>query len=117
MVAGLAEASLLKGLVAGMLGLVVTLLGTDPVMGGKRLTLGLETIEGGIDFLPVLIGVFAFAQVMTDVEKMGALRSAADRAAEIGVGVISQLKVLGEILGRPLLLLWSSLIGVWIGVL
>jgi len=30
---------------------------------------------------------------------------------------VSQLKVIGEILSRPFLLLWSSLIGVWIGVL
>src|SRR3989338_3515489 len=38
MVAGLAEASLLKGLLAGMLGLVVTVLGNDPMMGAPRLT-------------------------------------------------------------------------------
>jgi putative tricarboxylic transport membrane protein len=30
---------------------------------------------------------------------------------------VSQLKVIGEILSRPFLLLWSSLVGVWIGVL
>src|SRR5512134_1080303 len=62
MVAGLVEASLLKGLIAGALGLIVTVLGTDPVMGQERLSLGIPFIKGGIDFLPVLIGVFAFAQ-------------------------------------------------------
>jgi putative tricarboxylic transport membrane protein len=62
MVAGLAEASLLKGLLSGCLGLIVTILGTDPVMGQDRLTLGIPFIKGGIDFLPVLIGVFAFSQ-------------------------------------------------------
>jgi putative tricarboxylic transport membrane protein len=44
MVAGLAEASLLKGLVSGCLGLMVTVLGTDPVMGQDRLTLGIGFI-------------------------------------------------------------------------
>ena len=63
MVAGLAEASLLKGLLSGCLGLVVTVLGTDPVMGQDRLTLGIPFVRGGIDFLPVLIGVFAFSQI------------------------------------------------------
>ena len=44
MVAGLVESSLAKGLVAGGLGLIVTILGNDPVMGQKRLTLGLPML-------------------------------------------------------------------------
>lgn len=61
MVAGLTEASLVKGLAAGAIGLILTALGNDPVLGKPRLTLGIEFIEGGVPFLPVLIGVFAFA--------------------------------------------------------
>lgn len=117
MVAGLVESSLLKGLVAGALGLVVTILGNDPVMGRERLTLGISLLEGGIEFLPVLIGVFAFAQIMSEVERMGGSRKAVD-AVDAGASLaISHLKVLGEILSRPFLLLWSSLVGVLIGVL
>jgi putative tricarboxylic transport membrane protein len=117
MVAGLVESSLAKGLVSGGLGLIVTILGNDPVMGQKRLTLGIPVLEGGIDFLPVLIGVFAFAQIMTEVERMGGaqkLGGAIDRSLSLAV---SHGKVIGEILGRPVLLLWSSLVGVLIGVL
>ena len=117
MVAGLVESSLLKGLIAGMLGLVVTVLGNDPMMGAPRLTFGIPLLEGGVEFLPVLIGVFAFAQIMSDVEKMGGaqkLVQAVDAAAGLAV---SQLKVIWEVLSRPFLLLWVSIIGVWIGVL
>jgi len=117
MVAGLAEASLLKGLLAGMIGLVVTVLGTDPMMGAPRLTLGIEFLEGGIAFLPVLIGVFAFAQIMADVEKIGGARGAAQAVDATAKLTVSHLKLLGELVRRPFLLLWSSLIGVWIGVL
>ncbi len=117
MVAGLVEASLLKGLVAGALGMIVTILGNDPVMGQKRLTLGIPALEGGIDFLPVLIGVFAFAQIMSEVERMGGGRKAAE-AVDHGVKiVVSHLKIIGEIVGRPFLLLWSTFIGLAIGVL
>jgi len=117
MVAGLVEASLLKGLVAGCLGLVVTILGSDPVMGKERLTLGIPALEGGVQFLPVLIGVFAFAQIMGDIEKLRAV-TVAERAALRALSLAaSQLKVLWEILSRPFLLLWSSFIGVVIGVL
>ena len=117
MVAGLVESSLLKGLLAGMLGLVVTVLGNDPMMGAPRLTLGIGFVEGGIAFLPVLIGVFAFAQIMSDVEKIRGLREAGQAVAAVASLAVSHVKVLRDILTRPVLLLWSSIVGVWIGVL
>jgi putative tricarboxylic transport membrane protein len=116
MVAGLTGASITKGLLAGAIGLVVTIMGNDPVMGRSRLTLGIPFLEGGIPFLPVLIGVFAFAQIMSDLEKMG-------RARDPSIGfvapkiVVSHLKVIWEIVSRPFTLLWTSFIGVLIGVL
>ena len=114
MVAGLVEASLLKGLLSGCLGLIVTVLGADPVMGQERLTLGVDFIKGGIDFLPVLIGVFAFAQIMGEIERPdGASRTQAV-ATRIAV---SHLKVIWEIVSRPFQLLWFAFIGVLIGVL
>jgi putative tricarboxylic transport membrane protein len=116
MVAGLAETSLVKGLIAGALGCVVTILGSDPVMGQERLTLGVPFFKGGIDFLPVLIGVFAFAQIMTELERGAGAPSAAavSRAANLAV---RQAKVIWEVLSRPAQLLWCSFIGVLIGVL
>jgi putative tricarboxylic transport membrane protein len=115
MVAGLVEASLLKGLVAGALGLIVTVLGSDPVMGQERLTLGIPFLKGGIDFLPVLIGVFAFAQVMGEIERPGSETSKnLGYAANLAV---SHAKVVWEILSRPFQLLWVAFIGLVIGVL
>jgi putative tricarboxylic transport membrane protein len=117
MVAGLAEASLLKGLVAGCLGLIVTVLGTDPVMGQARLTLGIPFVKGGIDFLPVLIGVFAFSQVMGEIERRGAADQVAGAAGRVVHLAVSHGKVLWEILSRPFQLVWYAFIGVLIGVL
>jgi putative tricarboxylic transport membrane protein len=117
MVAGLVEASLAKGLAAGALGLVVTILGNDPVMGQERLTLGIPFLRGGIDFLPVLIGVFAFSQVMTEVERMGGAAQAAARAERAVALAVSHVRVLWEIVARPFQLLWFAFVGVVIGVL
>ncbi len=47
MVAGLTGSSIIKGLLSGALGLVVTIMGNDPVLGAKRLTLGIGFLEGG----------------------------------------------------------------------
>src|SRR5262247_2121466 len=71
MVAGLTEASLVKGLLSTAIGLLITVIGTDPIASVPRFTFGSEFIGGGFPFLPVLIGIFAFAQIMTDIEKLG----------------------------------------------
>jgi putative tricarboxylic transport membrane protein len=117
MVAGLVETSLVKALVSGFIGLIVTVLGNDPMLGAPRLTLGIPFLEGGIPFLPVLIGVFAFAQIMSEVEKSGGAGAMTQPANSDANLKVSQLKVIWEILSRPFLLVWSAIIGVWIGVL
>jgi putative tricarboxylic transport membrane protein len=116
MVAGLVESSLAKGLLSGAIGCVVTILGNDPVMGQPRLTLGIAWLEGGVPFLPVLIGVFAFAQIMSDIERMGLAKTSDTLDAGVKLAV-SHLSVLWDILSRPFLLLWSTFIGLVIGVL
>jgi putative tricarboxylic transport membrane protein len=86
-------------------------------MGQERLTLGIPVLRGGIDFLPVLIGVFAFSQVMTEVERMGGAARAAgqvDRALSLAV---SHARVIWEIVSRPFQLAWYAFVGVLIGVL
>jgi putative tricarboxylic transport membrane protein len=117
MVAGLTGASITKGLLSGAIGLVVTVMGNDPVFGAPRLTLGIPFLEGGIPFLPVLIGVFAFAQIMSEVERMRVAHADPTATFVAPKLVVSHAKVVWEILSRPFLLLWTSFIGVLIGVL
>jgi putative tricarboxylic transport membrane protein len=115
MVAGLTEASLLKGLLSGTIGLVITVIGTDPIMAVPRFTFGSDFLQSGFQFLPVLIGIFAFAQIMTDLERIAAgTRPDSIDAPNLEV---SHLSVIWEILSRPVLLLWSTIIGLLIGVL
>jgi len=116
MVAGLVGRSVTKGLLSGAIGLVVTIVGPDPVMGVQRFTMNIHQLEGGFPFLPVLIGVFAFAQLMPDVETIGTGAQAAFTPNKINLRV-SHLAVLWDILCRPFMLLWVTFIGVVIGVL
>ncbi|PWB65605.1 MAG: hypothetical protein C3F17_03505 [Bradyrhizobiaceae bacterium] len=118
MVAGLTEGSMVKGLISTGIGLLITVIGTDPITSVPRFTFGSEFVRAGFPFLPVLIGVFAFAQIMTDVEKLGRPGTRAAAAARASASLrVSQLKVLGEILSRPFLLVWSTVVGIAIGVL
>ncbi|MGH6816207.1 MAG: tripartite tricarboxylate transporter permease, partial [Hyphomicrobiaceae bacterium] len=114
MVAGLAEASLLKSLIAAAIGLTITVIGTDPITSVPRFTFGSQFIGGGFPFLPVLIGIFAFAQIMTDIEKIHHPKAAAAKAK---LERFSHLKINWEIVRQPFLLLWSTIVGLIIGIL
>jgi putative tricarboxylic transport membrane protein len=117
MVAGLAGGSLVKGLISTAIGLMITVVGTDPIGGVQRFTFGSDFMAGGFPFLPVLIGIFAFAQIMTDVERMRQPPAPGALAAVTPNLSVAHIKVIGEILGRPFLFLWSVIVGILIGVL
>lgn len=65
--ASLSDGALIKGLISGVFGLVVAAVGEDAINGAERLTFGIENLGSGFDFLPVLIGLFAFSQLLTDM--------------------------------------------------
>jgi putative tricarboxylic transport membrane protein len=115
-VASLSEQSLLKGLISGVIGLLTTTIGSDPVMGVPRLHFGTDFLRSGFPFLPVLIGIFAFSQLMKDVEQMDPEGKGQVLGGHVDLRV-NHLKVIGEILRQPWNLVWSTLIGLWIGVL
>ncbi|WP_205749044.1 tripartite tricarboxylate transporter permease [Frigidibacter oleivorans] len=58
------KGTMLKGLIAGVLGMLVAIPGIDPSSGRLRLTGGQHWLESGFDILPVLVGVFAISQVI-----------------------------------------------------
>jgi putative tricarboxylic transport membrane protein len=69
MVVLLAGSSLLKALLAMLLGLWIAGMGTDPFSSVSRFTFGRMELLSGIDFVVVAIGVFALGEVLCNVEK------------------------------------------------
>jgi len=67
--ASLGSGSAVKALIAAMLGLMIALVGIDPILGVARLTFGEVRLLEGIDFLPVAIGVFGVAEVLVSLER------------------------------------------------
>ncbi|HDQ14038.1 MAG TPA: C4-dicarboxylate ABC transporter permease [Sediminispirochaeta sp.] len=58
------QKSMIKGLLSGALGLVFMTVGLDPIMGMPRFTFNIVELQSGINFLPVMIGLFAIPQVI-----------------------------------------------------
>ena len=64
-ICGLAERSILRGLVAGVLGLLMMTIGLDELDGVGRLTFGTIQLQQGINVLVAMIALFAVPQVIT----------------------------------------------------
>ena len=56
-----------KGLIAGFFGLLISTVGIDLIFGSPRYTFGSWNLMGGLSMLPVLVGIFAMAQVFSEV--------------------------------------------------
>jgi putative tricarboxylic transport membrane protein len=59
--------SMVKGLISGFMGLFLSTVGVDIISGNLRFTFGVVKLMAGFNILPVLIGVFALAQVFIDL--------------------------------------------------
>jgi putative tricarboxylic transport membrane protein len=68
-IVSVSEGSLLKGLMAGMIGLFLSSVGGDPITGEARFTFGQFQLLAGFDLLAVVIGVFALSEVLVRATK------------------------------------------------
>ena len=106
--------SVLKGLISTLAGILVAMIGTDPMEGVARLSFGSLQMQSGLTLVSLLIGMFVLAELAIQAEK-------AARAE--GTSVISKLVPGGDRLTMPEfqrilpVILRSSAIGAVIGVL
>ena len=70
MVAILSSGNMLLGLLAGLFGLMFTLVGMAPIDGTARFTFGSSNLMAGFDTLPTLIGIFAISDILCTAESM-----------------------------------------------
>ena len=75
-ICGLAERSLLRGLVAGVLGLMIMIIGLDELDGVGRLTFGTVQLQQGVNMLVAMIALFAVPQVITTFIEYGRVERA-----------------------------------------
>jgi putative tricarboxylic transport membrane protein len=69
LVISLSGRALLKGVISMSLGLMAALIGQDPLTGAARFTFGTSTLNAGVDFISVIVGLFAISEVMINVEQ------------------------------------------------
>ncbi len=108
----LGEKSMARGLIAGGLGVFLALFGYDRVAGVPRFWLGFDYLLDGVRLVPLVLGLFAIPEILDlALGYRGAEggERRADRLAQI-------LRGMRAVIERPYLLIKSSLIGVFIGI-
>ncbi|WP_418282899.1 tripartite tricarboxylate transporter permease [Halorubrum sp. DTA98] len=109
MITVVAEGSMIKGLVAGAAGLLITTIGIAPNSPELRYTFGSLGLYDGIDFIAALIGMFAVAEMLKLAGQEGGI---ADQEIDLSGSVFSGVK---ETFTHPVTLVKSGYIGMLIG--
>jgi len=74
LVAALTMGQVARGIAAAALGIMLAMIGRDPITGSQRLTFGLPELSGGIGLIPLLVGVFAVSEIMVQIGRLWASR-------------------------------------------
>jgi len=109
-IGNLSEGSFIKAILAGLVGLLLSTVGMDPVHGIPRFTFGSMNLLSGIGLIPSLIGFFGLAEVIVQMR----IPSHKQIISKQLGSVVPKLKTF---LNMIPLIIRSSFIGAWIGAL
>ncbi len=111
-IATLSQGSVVKGLLAGAVGLVLSAVGMAPIGGDVRLTFGFYEMQAGIELIVALIGFFCLPEILSSV-------IGRRQAKYTSSSVKPKLSVIGEVIvdlfRQPVLMIRSSIIGAVVG--
>lgn len=104
--------NIVKTLISGLIGLWLATIGMDPMMGLARFTWGNSTLLGGVEMIPVMIGMFAVTEVLKQTLKPRKVDN-----AEKGTGVKTAFPSIREFLSIKWVMIRSAILGTIVGIL
>lgn len=110
-VVSVSSSSLVKGLIAGVMGVLLTAIGPDPINSLPRYTFGIYQLEVGFDLTASLLGLLAISQVLLEA------RTRESPYVYQPEEMKNFLPSLGELAASTVNFIRSTLIGVFIGAL
>lgn len=67
MMIAVSGSDIIKGLIVGVAGIMLSCIGLDPILSVKRFTMGQTSLLAGISFIPVMIGMFGIGEVLFQI--------------------------------------------------
>lgn len=105
--------ALLRGFLAGLLGLLFAMVGEDPQAGIQRFTFGQLYLWSGLDLVPVLVGLFAVPEIV-DLAVRGTSIAGELPRGDLSRGVWTGIR---DTFRHFWLTVWCSLVGTFIGIM
>ncbi len=68
LVIGLMGKSVMRGLISALIGLNLAFIGQDPVSGITRFSFGITELNSGLDFVPIVMGLFGISDILLSLE-------------------------------------------------
>jgi len=113
MICGLCGDSLLKGMIAGTLGLMVMTIGIDDIEGVQRMTFGIINLQQGVNLLVAMIGLFAIPFVIEAFSDWSPDQPRRTRVAKVR----AELPRLRLLISKAWLMVRCSVLGTSIGAI
>ena len=112
LVVALSDGNVFKGIAAALIGVLFSCVGTSPIDAAKRFTFGLNNLQGGINMVPLMLGLFALRLLMMNFAKQNQKTPDVDTGSLKGLGIrIRDLK------DNVVNIIRSFFLGLWIGFL
>jgi TctA family transporter len=102
-----------KGFLAAAIGLLLATVGIDMVSGQPRFTFGQTELMDGVNFIPVMIGLFGLSEVLRNIIQPQTF----EKTAKFVEQVPSALKLWLTVWKHKFLVLRSSILGTLVGAL
>ena len=112
LVVTMSKGNMFNGLIAGILGVLVSCIGIAPIDGAKRFTFGVINLYSGVNQIGLILGVFAIATLIKNFAKGDTKTPDIDTKGITGFGI-----PIAEYFSHWALILKSFFIGLWIGFL
>ncbi len=116
-IAGIGTTSICRGMIAAGFGILVGLIGTEPVTALPRLTFDVYQLGSGLSLIPVAIGLLAFSEILLQLEKFTVKGSGEHAANVFSSKREDRLLSLKEFFVNIKTLLRGSLIGIGVGAM
>lgn len=109
-ISSIAGKSMVKGLIAGTIGLLIGTIGLDPISGFPRFTFGEMKLLNGIYFIPVMIGLFAATEAFKNMNLSNTVSKGVVKLKKSTLSLMEAKGLIGTVLR-------STGIGTFIGMI
>ncbi len=110
-ISSLGSHSTVKSIISACFGILLAMIGLDPMAGVPRFTFDMVELLNGIEFIPVMIGAFALAEVLKQVCDSGSATFNVDKKVSLETVTLKEVFQYGRTFIK------SSVIGTLIGIL